>query len=277
MTHSLALVSEEKHSECSTHGAFTSTNMGINKLGMTRWSDCPACEAKRETEREERALAADIEEAAQTLARRLKAGEIPPRFAGKTLENYDPKTASQRRILGIAKEYVANFDNHLAAGRCMILAGKVGTGKTHIACGILQAIASRPFAGGAWRRWSDSSWKEPAEHPVRYATVSGIIRAIRETWNNHEVSEADALRKFTKPHLLALDEVGRQFGSDAEKTQLEELLDMRYQEMKPTIVCTNIGDKAQIATFLGERGLDRLRENGGIMSVFDWASHRGRT
>ena len=91
-------------------------------------------------------------------------------------------------------------------------------------------------------------------HPVRYATVSGIIRAIRATWNNSKFREADALKRFTQPHFLVIDEVGRQFGTDEEKMQIEELLDMRYQEKLPTLVCTNV-DKSQLANFLGERGL----------------------
>jgi DNA replication protein DnaC len=53
-----------------------------------------------------------------------------------------------------------------------------------------------------------------------------------------------------------IDEVGRQFGTEAEKTQIEELLGMRYQEGLSTLVCTNV-DISQLANFLGERGFDR--------------------
>ncbi len=257
-----ALVGEEKQSECSTHGAFTSTATRYSKLGMLHWSECPTCELEREA----RSRAQDVEFAKIAFADRLSAATIPLRFRDKTLDGYEPKTDSQSRILSIARDYADKFDEHLAAGRCLILSGKVGTGKTHIACGILREIAARPFA-------EVSAWERAAWHPVRYATVSTIIRTIRETWNNPEVREADAIRKFTRPHLLVLDEVGRQFGSDAEKTQIEELLDLRYQDMRPTLICTNV-EKSQLPQFLGERGLDRLRENGGIMAVCDWSSHR---
>jgi DNA replication protein DnaC len=265
MSQNLALVDTEKHGACSLHGAYTSQITETSKLtGVPRWSGCPQCER----EREEHWKALQIEEARQLHEQRLSAAAIPLRFADASFDNYEAKTESQRRIVRGAISYGMNFEDHFAAGRCMIYSGKVGTGKTHLACAILRDIIARPFGDPAQAK--TAKW-----HPVRYATVSGVIRAIRETWNNSELREADAIKKFTRPHLLVLDEVGRQFGSDAEKTQIEEILDMRYQEMKPTIVCTNVGDKGQLTTFLGERGFDRLRENGGIMSVFDWSSHRG--
>jgi DNA replication protein DnaC len=265
-TQNLALVdaARQKQSECSTHGTFTSTATRITRLGTVWWTGCPACDK----ELEERRRAQDAEDAKVELASRLRVANIPLRFSDKTLGNYEPGSDGQRRILGIAKDYAAKFDEHFAAGRCLILSGKVGTGKTHIACGILREISALPFAEG--EAWGSAAW-----HPVRYATVSGVIRAIRETWNNPEVREADAIRKFTRPHLLVLDEVGRQFGSDAERNQIEELLDLRYQEMRPTLVCTNV-EKSQLPQYLGERGVDRLRENGGILAVCDWSSHRGQ-
>ena len=51
--------------------------------------------------------------------------------------------------------------------------------------------------------------------------------------SNSELREADALKRITQPHLLVIDEVGRQFGTDAEKTQIEESLGMRCQEELP--------------------------------------------
>jgi DNA replication protein DnaC len=212
----------------------------------------------------------EVEQVRLRKAERMRAAMIPRRFAGASLDNFEVKNAGQRGALEAARGYARNFEEHYAAGRCLVLSGRVGTGKTHLACAILRDIIARPLAAENYDYYANEAW-----HPVRYVTATDIIRTIRETWNNPEVREADAIRKFTRPHLLVIDEVGRSFGSDSEKTQIEELLDLRYQAMKPTLVCTNC-DKAQIAQFLGERGFDRLRENGGISMVFEWASHRGR-
>ena len=271
----LALVEDatRKQSECAIHGTFTATQLpplatkGSQMASLTKpyFTGCPACEADREARRQ----AQESRDKDAEFMRRLRGANIPLRFSDKTLGDYVAASDAQRRILEIAKEYAANFNEHFAAGRCLILSGKVGTGKTHIACGILRKIIVKPFADA-----EGNAWKSAKSHLVRYTTASGLIRAIRDTWNKSGVSEEDAIRKFTDPDLLVLDEVGRQFGSDAERTHIEELIDLRYQEMKPTIVCTNV-EKSQLPQFLGERGLDRLRENAGIMAVCDWASHRG--
>jgi len=77
-----------------------------------------------------------------------------------------------------------------------------------------------------------------------------------------------------RPHLLVIDEVGRQFGTDAEKAQSEELLGMRPKKNCRHSFAPSV-DKSQLPNFPGERGFDRLRENGGIMAVCDWTRHRG--
>ncbi len=60
-----------------------------------------------------------------------------------------------------------------------------------------------------------------------------------------------------------------------------DILDRRYNDLKPTLVITNLpkegtADKPGLDTYLGPRNYDRLRENGGTIIPFDWASERGR-
>jgi DNA replication protein DnaC len=83
------------------------------------------------------------------------------------------------------------------------------------------------------------------------------------------------MREWRALDLLLLDEVGVQFGSEAEMIQLTEVLDARYSAMKPTLVISNC-DRAGLEKFLGVRAVDRLRDNGGMLLVFDWPSWRGR-
>ena len=65
-----------------------------------------------------------------------------------------------------------------------------------------------------------------------------------------------------------------QFGSDAEKLLLFDVLNERYERRKPTLMLSNLTAQ-EVAAYLGERVMDRLREDGGEVVVFDWASHRG--
>jgi DNA replication protein DnaC len=251
----LALV-DAKEKECSKHGAFTAT-VRFTSDGQRSWSGCPRCEAEVFVARE----------AKYELDRRLSMANIPLRFAGKTFADYEAKTAGQKDVLSIARGYAENFDDHFKAGRCLIFSGKVGCGKTHLSCAIGRSILERPFVDtGTWR---NDSW-----HSVKYTTAAEVISEIRSTWGKRELREADVFKSFARPHLLVLDEVGVQCGSKDERRLLEVVIDNRYRDLRPTIVCSNLS-KSEMSEFIGERGYDRLRENGGLLVVYDWESHRG--
>jgi DNA replication protein DnaC len=194
--------------------------------------------------------------------RRLRKTCVPLRFIGKTLQMYEAATDAQKNALAIARDYVNRFPEHRKAGRCLVMSGSVGAGKTHLACAIAQELREVKFSE------SRIGWE------VRYTTASDLIREIRSTWSKGAgSSEGDAIGRFVKPDLLIIDEIGVQMGSDAERVQLSELIDLRYRKILPTLVITNC-DRNALERLIGERGFDRLRENGGIMCVFNWPSHR---
>src|SRR5690606_23131134 len=100
------------------------------------------------------------------------------------------------------------------------------------------------------------------------------IRAVKDTYRRDSTqTEAEAIASFVTPDLLILDEVGVQFGSDTEKLILFEIINGRYESMKPTIVISNLAI-GELEAYLGERAFDRLREGGGKAVVFDWPSYR---
>ena len=74
--------------------------------------------------------------------------------------------------------------------------------------------------------------------------------------------------------LLILDEVGMQYGTEAEQITLFDIIDKRYRDLKPTILLTN-QNSSGLKQFLGERSFDRVKEEC-IWVTFLWASHRGK-
>lgn len=52
-----------------------------------------------------------------------------------------------------------------------------------------------------------------------------------------------------------------------------EILNGRYQELRPTILISNLNTDA-LESLLGQRIMDRYRECGSVLA-FDWQSHRG--
>ena len=239
--------------ECPEHGAYTATNF----LGE-HWTECPQCmeilQAKQEEESLQKAKEAALEREQLRWKAKINGAAIPERFRDRTLDTYIAKTSGQKKALAFSKEYAENFDQVMKAGRCAIFVGKPGTGKTHLAIGIALEIIQQKRS------------------PV-FVTVQRLIRRVKDSWSNQNETESEIVNVFASPDLLILDEVGVQFGSDFEKQILFDVLNERYEKLKPSILLSNIpGD--QLADYLGERVTDRLRENGGKMIGFDWDSYR---
>lgn len=221
---------------CDKHGPYTRKHFR---------DQCPEC-AKAEQSLARAARAAE----------RIRQAGIPKRYAGKGFDAFQPHTAAQRHALEAAQEFASSFQAEvLPVGRCLVFAGPPGTGKTHLAMAIMQALLI-----GDWS--------------VRYTTALGAIRELRGSWGRGEgPSEAEVIRRFAALDLLVIDEIGVQYGSEAERIALFEVINARYLDMRPTIVVGNC-TREEFATALDPRVLDRLAENGGKFVVMDGASAR---
>lgn len=236
---------------CDEHGEYLAMQTPVKS-----WTNCPKC-VEAADKRADAQRRAEIEREWQERRTQQLLGRaaIPMRFADRRLSNYVPPCEQAKRALAVAKEYADNFEFKLESGSGLILCGGVGTGKTHLAVGIAHEIMARGLS------------------PV-FTSVMGAVRVVKETYGRDSaMTERDAIRSFVKPDLLILDEVGVQFGSDTEKLILFEIINGRYEEVKPTIVISNLAKEA-LEQFLGERSFDRLREGGGRLVVFDWPSYR---
>ena len=239
---------------CIKHNvAYTSTNY----IG-DHWTECPKCmieirdaEAKKQIERDKQAA---LEREQRRWAAKIGSAAIPERFKDRTLDSYVAKTSGQKKALAFAKEYAENFDQVMRTGRSAVFVGKVGTGKTHLAVGIALSIMQQQ------------------KSPV-FVTVQRLIRRVKDSWRTKEETEPEVINAFALPDLLILDEVGVQFGSEFEKQVLFDVLNERYEKLKPSILLSNIPSE-QLSDYLGERVTDRLRENGGALIGFNWDSYR---
>ena len=241
---------EEAH-QCEQHGEFVA-KCHIGKM----WSKCPVCAEEKERQEQERKEQERAQARARQWQERLGHSGIPLRFHDRTLSGYEAKSADQQAALDFAKEYALGFEQVQKTGRGAIFVGRSGTGKTHLAVGI-GLYAMRKFHAR-----------------VLFMTVQRAIRAVKDTWaKGAQQSESEAIDALVEPDLLILDEVGVQFGSEFERNTLFDVLNERYELRKPTIFLSNLASD-ELADFLGERVMDRLREDGGRVIPFGWDSYR---
>jgi len=157
--------------------------------------------------------------------------------------------------LKVCMRYVEVFDDCLEKGRCLVLVGRSGTGKTHLACAMAMALAE---AGRA----------------VRFCTVYKMLDEIKHRAFHAGASEHDEVARYGRYDLLILDEVGAQVGSDWERATLFKIINNRYEACLPTIMISNL-PKEGFVQYVGDRVFDRMQENGGVTVPFEWDSCRG--
>jgi len=202
-------------------------------------------------------VAAERRQAAQTaLERAVGRAGVPRRFWGRDFDAYHALLSEQQAVFAVCRGYAERFDESIAEGRCLILVGGPGTGKTHLACAILETVIRRGNTG-------------------LFITVSESLRAIRHAYSPRAMrSESEAFALLTEPDLLVLDEVGVAVG-DAEKRRalLFDMLNRRYADQRPTILIGNL-TADELEEYLGERIMDRLLEAGSAVVPFTWESYR---
>jgi DNA replication protein DnaC len=137
----------------------------------------------------------------------------------------------------------------------LILAGTVGTGKTYLA----QALAQDLSAMGK---------------SFIFSTARQVVRDIRSTWSrDSRRTEDQVIAAYVNTAYLFIDEVGIQYGTESEQIAMFDIINGRYENQRPTILITNL-DIAGLKEIMGERIIDRLRQDGGQLLAFNWQSLR---
>lgn len=250
-------VDDKRPGKCDEHGDFVDIHFSGEKRAPKGWKGCPECariKLEQDKAREEQERQAALYR--ERIERMVQQSGIPPRFQGKTFEDFRAVTQKAGSHLAKVREYgdLVAGDDH--GGRSLLLVGKVGNGKTHLACALLADTIRR--TGKACHYW----------------TFAELVRVVKGSFSRGaEYDEQSVYSDFARPLLVVLDEVGMQNFTDFEQAVAYEAINHRYLAEKPTVLITNL-QTDDLKHCVGERVVDRLRENGGRALDFDWKSYR---
>src|SRR5574344_1795412 len=189
---------------CEKHGEYTEQTADV--FGIALRTGCPVCEK----EREEIEYQEGIQKALEAERERLESLNIESMYFTSTLDNFIAGSPEHERALAYAREMVKTRNGKL------VLLGTNGTGKTHLAVGIVRVL------GGAIYSMYEITTR------IRASYVSGA--------KDTELQIVDELARLP---MLAIDEIGRTKGSDAETNWLSYIIDKRHTRHLPVILISN--------------------------------------
>lgn len=189
--------------------------------------------------------------------RYMKAANIPAGFEGAELENYGTDhpscTQKQRMALLMAKRF-AEKSIAEAASKGLILVGGCGTGKTHLAVGILKKLV------------------QVQRRRALFYSSAHLLEMIRSTFDREDISEWEIMRPVLDRDILLLDDLGAGKITEFIQEKLAYILMERYNRKLTTIITTNypvIAPQAEdnkklsrktLGDCIGERAFSRLIE-----------------
>lgn len=171
----------------------------------------------------------------------------PERYWNESLDTFLIKNDMQKSAAAAAAGFIRCVKT--GVNSALVMLGKAGTGKTHLACSIIRET------GG------------------RYRTAPEIVEEIRRAKSfNSPDTEADILARYAKTSVLIIDEIGRGISAADEKYMLFMLINARYNTRRPTVLISNHTKKDFLA-YIGTAAADRLVENA-VMVEFNGESYR---
>ncbi|HLW51969.1 MAG TPA: ATP-binding protein [Candidatus Angelobacter sp.] len=159
----------------------------------------------------------------ERIARLLQSARIPARYEHCTLADFTTDYDGAHRSLPAARLAAGRFVEEYPLARTgLLFIGPIGTGKTHLAVGIIQELVRSKGV------------------PCLFCDYRELLKEIQNSYNSSvQTTELEVLRPVFEAEVLVLDELGAVKPSEWVWDTVSHILNSRYNEKKTTIVTTN--------------------------------------
>lgn len=200
-------------------------------------------------------------------AERLRASSnIPPNYARATLSNFEAPIMDRmlRSALSEVMAYVREFPVDKPQG--LLLVGDTGSGKTHLAVGVLKAIIDKGFEG-------------------TFFDYQNLLDRIRSGYDRSSgASDREAYQAALDAEVLLLDDLGAHRVTDWVEDTVTAIITHRCNQRKPLIATANLDvvpgtsemHKKTLGESIGARAQSRLQEMCRIVRLWGVPDYRAR-
>lgn len=183
---------------------------------------CPDCEGSGYIIEDHCGSLVAVECACQKTGRVLrfiKEAAVPARYATVDLSQMRANHRAQESALEIACNWV-RMAGTVVPDSGLVFCGPPGSGKTHILCAMVLALAQRLIS-------------------VRFSTVRDLLEAERRSFHADD-NLPSPMHSLERMPVLALDDFGVERRTDWAAECLDGLVNTRWAEALPLLVTTNI-------------------------------------
>ncbi len=172
---------------------------------------------------------------------------IPPRYGGRTLGSFAFDVEAASRRAAFAKEA-------LLRGESVFLTGATGSGKTHLAIGLMREWCAENL------KESDEGRLYHSKGPPLFVPSVELLGSIKRAWDEG-ASEHAVTERYLRTPLLVIDDLGAEKASDWSRQVFYLIIDRRYRDRTQVIITSNL-DMGRLTKTLDDRVASRLCEMG---------------
>ncbi|MGE8653482.1 MAG: ATP-binding protein [Acinetobacter gandensis] len=182
----------------------------------------------------------------------FEGAKLPARHANNGFRDYVISNNGQMNAKQQCMLFTSDFKKDIK--RNLIMVGRTGTGKTHLACAVARnVLENRKYA--------------------RYITSEDIANEIANAWKKADDSEANAVQRFADYDLLIVDEYGLHDRHENRLQLVHKVLYERYDQAKPTMLISNMTIE-DLQKDLGDRLWSRFQHDGLVTVECNWEDQR---
>ncbi len=161
--------------------------------------------------------------------RRVAAARIPERYRHCSLDTFETSfpgaDPSLERALTTARRFVDEYPVD-TVGKGILFVGTMGTGKTHLAVGVLRRLVREKGVRGLFCDYRE------------------LLKSIQNSYNPQvATTELELLKPIFSAEVLVLDDLGAQKPNEWVWDTVALILNTRYNDKQSTIITTNYPDQ----------------------------------